>query len=357
MNELKVTTIENTKMVSVKSLLDLVDTVLAEGGLTNFKIREVVLEDVLSSVLSKQVEYDGDMWLSTMDAIKFSGSLVVLPTARLNAAIFYNTRGAAEVGRTAFTDMALTPNGCEPFVFENGVVGVSSTYLHEVSKALGRTRRHDEILVKIRKYFKELEDSEIFRSPQYSKGLETSEIFRTSLNDSYYDLAEGEYKGGNGEMRPHLWMSKDLCLAIAGTEHKSIQMRIIDDLNRMQRMLEEQRSVDIVEPSLMSLLPGTVEHAYREKGLLTIGEARLLGFFPIAQVKKMWSYQHPGSEHPEPNSLYWKKMYRKLHAVTNQEEIPVRHTESHTGQGHTALFHLSVLKECFTDVDFSELEV
>ena len=122
-----------------------------------------------------------------------------------------------------FSDIEFLPPGADvEFRFPNGALGISSTYLHKVNQELGATRPHDRIMVKIRKYFSEVEDPRIFGGP---------------LNHSYYGLEEGIYINTQNKEQPHLWMSEDLCLAIAGTEHPVIQRRIIDDLKRRERFL------------------------------------------------------------------------------------------------------------------------
>lgn len=244
-------------------------------------------------------------------------------------------------GSGVFSEIKFLPPGADKeFYFPNGAKAISSTYLHAVSKELGMTRDHKDILKKIRKYFNE---------------LEPGEIFPPALEHSYYDLAEGEYKDLNNQSRVHLWMSSDLCLAIAGTEHVMIQRRIIDDLNRLHNVVQMLSSTVLPQPSLQAYLPGTVENQYREKGLVEIESGRALGYYPMAQVKQMFCDQNNVSGSDFDVKYPWKYIYTELYTLTELHQERTIDTVSHTGKGVTKLFALSVLKEYFDDIDFSNL--
>jgi len=99
-----------------------------------------------------------------------------------------------------------------------------------------------------------------------------------------------------------------------------------------------------------------MESNYHERGLIEIETGRRKGCYPMAQVKQMYCDQH-GATHDEFDIMYsWKKIYKKIYDVAAYMDVDILKTVSHTGNGTTKLFPLVVLKECFKDINFDELE-
>lgn len=76
----------------------------------------------------------------------------------------------------------------------------------------------------------------------------------------------------------------------------------------------------------------------------------------MAQVKQMFCDQNSVDLTAFEAKYPWTSIYNELYALSNHLNQRTLDTESHTGQGVTKLFHISVLKEYFKDIDFSSLE-
>lgn len=246
-----------------------------------------------------------------------------------------------------FGNLSFEPPGCNEFRFPNGARGISSKYLEAVSQELfkegalegGTPRAHRDLMKKIKLFSGRIEGVGNFSHP---------------LNYSYFEMIEGTWEASKNNYQPHLWMTPDLCLAIAGSEHISIQLRIIDDLNRLQVQLEMYADINLPRPSLPAYLPGTLEHNYREKGLtdLLTGEAN--GFFALARVKALWAAQTGNNSDLFDSYFGAGVFYPALHILCDiQSVFPLKSPSSQGGV--VQLFPLSVLKEYFKDIDFSEL--
>jgi len=248
-----------------------------------------------------------------------------------------------------FANIKFEPNGCGPFHFPNGVQAVSSKYLEEVSMELyeqgelgnKKPRLHKDIIGKIRDFMSD---------------LEFGGNFRRTLNHSYYHMQEDTYTSDNNRQNAtHIWMSPDLCLAIAASEHRVIQACVIDDLNRLQQLLQVHADRQLPNPSLQAYLPGTIADHYREKQLVEISTGRLNGYYPMAQVKQMYCDQNQATMEEFDNKYPWKALYNELYSLTVHMDERTLSTVSHVGKGTTTLFHVSVLEKYFREIDFKNL--
>ena len=243
---------------------------------------------------------------------------------------------------TKFGGIDFLPPGVEkPFYFPNGARGVSSTYLHKVNQELGKSRNHKTILEKIRKYFSE---------------IETGRNFCPSTDYAFFALDKGEYKGGNGEMRAHLWMSEDLCMAIAGTEHPVIQRRIISDLNCMTNLVQQYVHKPVPRATFAGLLPNTGASNLRNERMVELLAAESTERYAISRVRRMWCEQTGGDEATFDNKYISRPTYQDLHAICNELEIAPVMSPSPTG-GMVTMFPLVALEVCFRGVDLTSLRV
>jgi len=294
--------------------------------------------------ISSELKPNLDFLIQSDISSKFHGQQNAMIAARTG----YSNNQLQGNNTSTFNGMDFQPPGVsEPFYFPNGTRGISSMYLANVSKILfdegklyGKNPKpHNDIIKKIINYTSYINDKEINNSLEYS----------------YFDIAEGLYLSPIKEHRRHLWMSPDLCLAIAGSEHVSIQMKIIEDINRLQTIVQSYTNQVLPDPSVQSMLPGTVENIYREQGLVDLLTGEKSGCYAISRVRRMWCEQLNRNE-LEFDSLYGNKAtYRELYLIAAEHMVNVLDTSSATG-GTVRLFPLVVLKDYFREVDFSSLD-
>lgn len=238
------------------------------------------------------------------------------------------------------------PEGTTPFYFPNGARGISSLYLPRISEELGRQgllgnspiRPHREVLAKIRTW----------QEKETHCG-----IFHHEMPNSYFDIKKDKYISSRGREEPHIWMSPDFCLALAATEHMAIQIRVIDDLNRLTNIVNALQPTQIPSPTLPQYLPGTIEHQYKEEGLLEVMNARSMGYITMAEVKHLWSHQNGQPQEAFDDKYPWETTYKELFFLMDYMSHSKQWTASHTGEGRTHLFHIDVLKNYFKDIDFN----
>lgn len=249
-----------------------------------------------------------------------------------------------------FAELSFMPEGVsEPHRFPNGSEGISSKYLEAVSKELfnqgmlqGKNpRKHKDLLKKIR---------------EYSKAIEHGANIRQAYH-SYFAIEEGTYYAGKQHpSATHIWMSPDLCLALAGSEHISIQMRIIDDLNRLRNIAQSISPTQLHPNGLASYLPGTLEEHYRNRDMDSLLSGEQAGYYPIAKIKELWASQEdkPESVFDEVYSpeIYYPELNDAMEVLG---DILMR-TKSTTGE-LIHLYPIWVLADQFPLINLEELEI
>jgi hypothetical protein len=248
----------------------------------------------------------------------------------------------------AFAGIPFEPAGCTAFKFENGVPGISSKYLEAVSQELfnqgqleGKTPRlHKDVLEKIR---------------EIVTGLSHAQFFGHENSHTYFAMEEGLYKSSRGREETHIWMSPDLCLLVAASEHLAIRARIIDDLNRHRQAIQLYTGQYLPPPSFTAYLPGTLENQYREKGLTDLLTGESLGYYPLARVKRLWAEALNTPEIDFDKRYDPDRYYYELRGVADRLGSPVLASAASRG-GTLNLYHVSVLTAYFKDIDLSSLE-
>ena len=169
-------------------------------------------------------------------------------------------------------------------------------------------------------------------------------------------MEKGTYVGANGAETTHLWLSQDLLLAIAGTEHPAIQSQIINDLNRLTAIANTLLAKPIQYPSLPGHVPGTTENKYREEGLIDSLTALHMGYYSISRVTGIAYEQKIIASREEEKTMFFDPMvYSRLHATGDYTNHPTLRTDSRTNAPYANLYHHEVLKEVFPSLDLSSL--
>lgn len=248
-----------------------------------------------------------------------------------------------------FQGLSFNPPGdTELHIFPNGTRKISSLYLAAVSEELFKQgqldgknpRRHDNLVKKIR---------------ETVVGLKRSYNSRNVLGYTYFDSEEGSYRADkHNPSTNHIWMSPDLALLVAASEHLSIRARIIDDLNRLQHIVQTRTNVILPPPSIPAYLPDTIESVYREKGMMDILSCESSGCYAVSRVKRMWESQFTAQEGIFEDQYPAIHIYPELHRIVQILELDVLQSTSPTG-GKVKMYPLEALKAVFVDVDFSTL--
>ena len=250
-----------------------------------------------------------------------------------------------------FHTLSFNPLGDDQVhLFPSGVRKISSLYLSNVMAELSQTdssitpSQHKNILRAIKREFE-------FVSAQGVRSHESA-----PLSHSCYEMEEATYNVQENNAKPHIWMSPDLCLFVAAKYSGHIRARIIDDLNRVQFVVETQNNIALPPVSLPNYLPGTPEHLTREHGLMDALTGQRLGYFAMSRVMRLWSDQlnKPVAEFEQ--SFDMRIVYGALHELTFKRGMQVVPGASFAG-GTVSLFPLEVLREYFTGINFDALTI